>query len=102
MAVKYKQICWRCRKNYVAATWRQDYVTCYECQKKEMVGTIKDPKMKRLLNLPEEYYKESSFLRNIKISYLKYGKLTDRQIEVFKEVVKKVKGDSKGKKNGSK
>ena len=56
-----------------------------------MQGEIKDPKMKKLLDIPEEYYQENSFLRNIKISYLKYGSLTEKQVEAFKKVVQKFK-----------
>ena len=95
MAIKYKKKCIRCQKNYVTATWKDKYVVCYECQKKEMQGEIKDSKMKKLLNVPEEYYKENPFLRNIKINYLKYGSLTDKQIEAFKKAVKRIKEKNK-------
>ncbi len=91
MAIKFKKKCSRCNKNYVTATWKDTYPVCYECQKKELEGEIKDPKMKKLLDIPEEYYKENSFLRNIKINYLKYGRLTEKQVEVFKKVVEKIK-----------
>lgn len=56
-----------------------------------MEGDITDPKMKKLFDIPEKYYKDSMFLRNIKINYLKYGNLTDKQIEAFKKVVGKIK-----------
>ncbi len=72
-------------------TYKQRYPICYDCQKKELEGKIKDPKMKRLFNIPEEFYKQNSFLRSIKINYLKYGELSDKQIKTFKEVVKKLK-----------
>jgi hypothetical protein len=91
MAVKYKQKCSRCRKNYVATTWKNRFPVCYECQKKELEGEIKDPKMKKLLDIPEEYYMENAFLRDIKINYLRYGKLTEKQIQAFKKAVKKLK-----------
>ena len=64
---------------------------CYDCQKAEMKGEIKDPKMKKMFDIPEEFYKENSFLRDIKIKYLKWGELTERQIEAFKKVVKDMK-----------
>ena len=73
------------------ATWKERFPICYECQKKEMQGEIKDPKMRKLLDIPEEYYKENSFLRNIKINYLKYGRLTEKQVEAFKKTVKRFK-----------
>ena len=80
-----------CKKNYVNATYRDRFVVCYECQKKQMQGEIKDPKIKKLFDIPEEFYKDNSFLRDIKIKYLKYDNLTDRQIEAFDETVKKMK-----------
>ncbi|MBD3355453.1 hypothetical protein GF361_05765 [Candidatus Woesearchaeota archaeon] len=96
MAIKFKKKCWRCRKNYVTVTKRQRYATCYECQKKEMQGEIKDPKMKNMFDIPEEFYRNNSFLRDIKIKYLKFGNLTENQINAFKKVVKDLKkGDKK-------
>ena len=91
MAVRYKQKCYVCKKNYVIATYRQRYVLCYECQKKELEGEIKDPKMKQLFDIPEQYYKDNAFLRDIKINYLKYNTLTKKQIEAFKKTVQKIK-----------
>jgi len=91
MAVRYKQKCYACKKNYVTATYRQRYVLCYECQKKEMKGEIKDPKMKKLFDIPWQYYKDNAFLRDIKINYLRYGNLTKKQIDAFKKTVKTLK-----------
>ena len=59
-----------------------------------MTGEIKDPKMKKMFDIPDELYKESSFLRNIKINYLRYGNLTDKQVAAFKKVVGKMKEKS--------
>ena len=89
--MKYKQRCFRCKKNYVTITGRQSYALCYDCQKAELEGEIKDPKMKKLFDIPEKFYEENSFLRNIKINYLKYGDLTEKQIEAFKKVVNDLK-----------
>ena len=91
MAIKYKQKCAKCKKNYVTITWKQRYPICYDCQKDELKGEIKNLKMKKLFKIPEDYYKENSFLRSIKINYLKFGKLTEKQIETFKLVVKRIK-----------
>jgi len=91
MAVKFKQKCFRCRKNYVTVTRKQRYVICYDCQKSEMKGEIKDPKMKKMFDIPEEFYKENSFLRDIKIKYLKFGGLTENQINAFKKTVEEMK-----------
>ncbi|MCK4588944.1 MAG: hypothetical protein KAT77_00750 [Nanoarchaeota archaeon] len=95
MAIKYKHKCARCRKNYVVITYRTRYPLCYDCQKGEMVGEIKDPKMKKMFNIPEKFYRESTFLRSIKINYLRFGKLSERQIETFKKAVKTMKDEEK-------
>ena len=91
MAIKYKQKCGRCKKNYVIITYRHRYALCYDCQKNDMKGEIKDPKMKKLFKIPEDYYKDNAFLRSIKINYLRFGRLTVKQIEAFKNAVKKIK-----------
>lgn len=97
MAISYKQKCARCNKNYVTATWKTRYVLCFDCQKKELMGTIEDPKMKKFFDIPEEFYTESSFLRSIKINYLRYGDLSGDQIRAFKDVVKSFKDKREGK-----
>jgi hypothetical protein len=89
--VKFKQKCPKCRKNYVVVTGRQTFVRCYDCQKEDMVGVIKDPKMKKMFKIPEEFYKENSFLRAIKVNYLRYETLSERQVEAFEKVVKQMK-----------
>ena len=91
MAIKYKQLCRRCKQNYVIVTSKQDYITCYDCQKKDLGGKIKDPKMKKLFDIPESYYQENLFLRSIKLNYLRCGSLTDKQIGAFKKTVKRIK-----------
>lgn len=87
---KYKQKCCRCKKNYVLVTYRNKFPLCYDCQKSQLVGEIKSPQMKKLLNIPEEFYKENAFLRDIKINYLRFGKLSEKQIEFFQKAVKKM------------
>jgi len=94
---KYKQLCWHCKKNYVPASWKDKFVSCYDCQKKELNGEVKDPEMKKLFDIPEEFYKENPFLRNIKLNYLRYETLTERQVEAFKETVKRMKEGKKAK-----
>ncbi len=91
MAIRFKQKCNKCKQNYVTISHRQRYAICYECQKPEMQGKIKNPKMKKMFDIPEEFYKKNSFLRNIKVNYLRYGSLTDKQIEAFKKTVKELK-----------
>ena len=62
-----------------------------------MKGEIKDPKMKKMFDIPEEFYKENSFLRDIKIKYLKFGELTEKQIAAFKKTVENLKKESDSK-----
>ena len=97
MAVIYKQKCFRCKTNYVVVTWKEKFPNCYDCQKKELEGEIKDKKMKAFFTIPEDFYKENSFLRNIKVAYLRYGKLTEKQSEAFKKTVDRMKGEKKAK-----
>ncbi|OYT30857.1 hypothetical protein DRJ22_01570 [Candidatus Woesearchaeota archaeon] len=81
----------RCKKNYVVVSRRQREVVCYDCQKEELHQEIKDPKMKHLFDIPEDFFKKNSFLRNIKLHYLRSGSLTPRQIEAFKKTVDELK-----------
>lgn len=90
----YKQLCARCKKQFVLVSGNQ-FPVCYECQKKELSGEIKDPKMKKLFDIPEELYRTNSFLRDIKAKYLRFGNLTEKQIEVFKKVAKELSNQSK-------
>ena len=89
--VRYKQKCFRCKKNFVLVTSRQKYVQCYYCQKKELSQEIKNPKMKKLFDIPEEFYKENIFLRDIKLNYLRYSNLSEKQIDAFKKTVERMK-----------
>ena len=70
---------------------RQNFPICYDCQKTELEGEIKDPEMKKMFAISEEFYKENMFLRNIKSNYLSYGELTERPIAAFKKVAKDMK-----------
>ena len=60
---------------------------CYDCQKTELNGTISNTKMKKMFDIPEEFYVNNSFLRDIKVKYLRFGNLSDKQIEAFKKTV---------------
>jgi len=74
----------------VLVTAKSRYPICFDCQKGDLQGEVKDPVFKKLFDIPDNYYVESMFLRSIKINYLKYGKLTDRQIEFFIKAVDKM------------
>jgi len=56
-----------------------------------MNGEIKDPEIKKMFDIPEEFYKENSFLRSVKINYLKFEQLSEKQVEFFKKTVQKMK-----------
>jgi len=87
---KYKQRCFRCKKNYVLVSGRNNYPICYDCQKTELNQEIKNKKMKKLFNIPEEFYKENFFLRNIKLYYLRNNKLSEKQVQAFKKTTKEM------------
>ena len=89
--VRYKKKCNGCRKVYVEVAGRQGYTLCYDCQKSELDVPIKDPKMKKLFKIPEEFYKQNTFLRNIKSSYIRFENLTEKQEAAFKKVVAELK-----------
>ena len=91
MAVQYRQKCFKCRKNWVTVSRGQRFVVCYDCQKEELKKEIKDPEMKKMFDIPEEFYRNNSFLRSIKSNYIRFGKLSEKQIEAFKKTVEKLK-----------
>ena len=95
VVVRFKQKCRRCRKNWVTVSRGQRYAACYDCQKNDLKGTIKDKVFKKMFNIPHEFYVENAFLRDIKVQYLQFGRLTERQIEAFKKVAEKVKEEKK-------
>jgi len=92
---KYNQRCFKCKKKFVPVNKIERYVICYDCQKDQLNKRIRNPKMKKLFDIPEEFYKESAFLRSIKMNYINYGELSTNQIEAFKKVVKDMKKKAK-------
>jgi len=91
--VQFQKKCIKCRKNFVIVSGRRPFGICFECQKKQLEGEIKDPEMKKMFDIPEDFYKNNAFLRDIKINYLRWGKLTDKQVEAFKKSVEKMKSN---------
>ncbi|MEK6886279.1 MAG: hypothetical protein AABW88_00440 [Nanoarchaeota archaeon] len=89
--VQYKEKCRMCKKNMVLMTSRNQFPICYDCEKSQLQGEITDPEMKKMFDIPEEFYKTNSFLRSIKKNYLRFGNLSEKQIEVFKKVVNDMK-----------
>ena len=61
---------------------------------KRIAEPVKDKKYS-FLNIPDELYRESSFLRNIKESFLRFNSLSEKQVEVFKKVVDDLKNPKK-------
>ena len=87
----YKQKCILCKKNHALVTWKNRTPVCTECKMKEISKPIEDPKFKALFDIDKNLYERSSFLRNIKSNYLRYGNLSEKQIETFKKVAEEVK-----------
>ena len=67
-----------------------------------MTGEIKDAAMKKMFDIPEELYMKNAFLRDIKIKYLRFGSLSDKQLDAFKKVSKELKEKKKEAKKESK
>ena len=57
---------------------------------------------KKMFDIPMEWYKENPFLRSIRYQYGRFGNLTERQIESFKETIKEMKKEAKKKKSDDK
>ncbi|MBW2981681.1 hypothetical protein KY343_02265 [Candidatus Woesearchaeota archaeon] len=95
MAVRFKQKCFKCKKNYVLVGRGDRFPICYDCQKDDLNQEIKDPKMKKMFDIPEDFYRNNSFLRNIKMNYIRFGKLSEKQIEAFKKTVEDMKNADK-------
>ena len=96
--VRYKQRCFICKKNMVLITSGRQKAICIPCQTVDFDKPIEDPAMKKMFDIPKELYEENYFLRDIKSKYLRFGNLSERQIEVFKKVVKEEKKKKKEKK----
>jgi len=70
---------------------RKQFPICYDCQKEELKGEIKSSKIKKLFDVPEEFYKESPFLVSVKLFYLRFGRISEKQVEYFKKEVEELK-----------
>ncbi|HIJ11704.1 TPA: hypothetical protein HA278_06610 [Candidatus Woesearchaeota archaeon] len=90
-AAKFKQRCVMCKQNMVLMYSRRQFPICVECHMKKIDKPVKDAKYKKLLDIPREFYLENLFLRNIKESYLRFDKLSEKQIEAFERTVKEMK-----------
>lgn len=95
---KYKQLCAICRKNHVLIITRNQFPICTSCSMRQISKPIEDEKFKKLFDIDEKLYEESSFLRSIKSNYLRFGSLSEKQVEVFKRVAEELKSGAKSKK----
>ena len=57
---------------------------------REISKPIEDEKFKKLFDIGPKLYEQSSFLRSIKSNYLKFGSLSEKQIETFKKVAEEL------------
>jgi hypothetical protein len=96
--VKFKQKCMLCRKNYALIESRRQKPICTECQTKDFNKPIDDPKFKKLFDIDTSLYEKSYFLRDIKSAYLRFGNLTERQIDAFEKVAEEMSKKEKEKK----
>ena len=85
---KFKQKCAICKVNMVLMYSYRQFPICVKCQMQRIDKEIKDPQMKKMFAISKELYEQSSFLRNIKESYLRFDSLTEKQIEAFKKTIK--------------
>ncbi|MFH1072454.1 MAG: hypothetical protein V1743_03420 [Nanoarchaeota archaeon] len=83
----YKQRCIVCKKNMVIISSFRQQPVCEECLLRDINKPITNPVFKKMFDIDKEFYMKYSFLRNIKDQYLRYGKLSEKQIEIFKKVV---------------
>tara|TARA_Y100000310_G_scaffold288707_1_gene314613 strand:+ start:291 stop:557 length:267 start_codon:yes stop_codon:yes gene_type:complete len=86
---KYKELCKYCKKKFVLITNYKQWPICIDCETKNWKKI--DKKKYKFLNLSNELYEKSYFLRNVRGYYERFGKLSDKQIKSFKETVKKLK-----------
>ena len=85
--VKYQQLCMLCRKKLVLMQHYKQRAVCIDCQMKKW-DEVKDPKYKKLFDIPKKLYEESYFLRNVRDYYDRMEKLSEKQIEAFKKTIK--------------
>ncbi len=92
---KFKQRCALCKENMVIMFSSKQFPICVECHMKQIDQPIEDPKMKKFFDIPKEFYEQNSFLRNIKNAYIRFGNLSEKQVEAFEKTVKDLKNPPK-------
>lgn len=86
--VEYKELCMVCKKARVLMTSRKQRPICVACQFRGLDKPITDPVFKKLFDIDSRLYDQNYFLRDIKAKYLRFGTLSEKQIEVFERVAK--------------
>jgi hypothetical protein len=87
---KYKQLCAICRKEHTLISMRNQFPICQTCSMRQISQPIEDAKFKKLFDIDQKLYEQSSFLRNIKSSYIRFKNLSVKQIETFKKVAEEL------------
>ena len=86
---KFKQRCAMCKDNMVVIFSHRQFPICVDCHMKRIPNPVKE-KAYKFLNISEDLYRQSTFLRNIKESYQRFDKLSEKQIAAFKKTVKEL------------
>ncbi len=87
--LQFKHKCKVCRDKWVLVAGRE-YPVCVDCHMKQALSSPVKEEKYNFLNIDEEIYRQSRFLREIRRSYSNYKELTEKQISAFNETVKKV------------
>ena len=87
---KYKQLCALCRKNHALIVSRNQFPICTSCSMKQISQPIEDEKFRKLFDIDQKLYEQSSFLRSIKSNYVRFKSLSEKQIEAFKKVAEEL------------
>ncbi|MBI2580538.1 hypothetical protein HYV85_01890 [Candidatus Woesearchaeota archaeon] len=98
---KYKQLCAICRKNHILISSRNQFPICTSCSMKQINQPITDEKFRKMFDIDQKLYEESSFLRSIKSNYLRFGSLSEKQIDTFKRVAAELANPVQSNKNST-
>ncbi|MBI3037206.1 hypothetical protein HYY73_05675 [Candidatus Woesearchaeota archaeon] len=98
---KYKQLCAICKKSHVLISSRGQFPICTACSMKQISQPIEDEKFKAMFDIDQKLYEQSSFLRSIKYNYLRFGSLSEKQIDTFKRVSEELANPAHSNKNSA-
>jgi len=63
---------------------------------KSFASPVTDPKFIKLFDISQELYEQSSFLRDVRYQYGRFGNLSEKQVAAFQKVVKELTDKAKG------